>query len=111
MSESDARYGLCVSTGFMWLTPSRSDVLCVDVAVQEGVETTIRGKGRHDPCVLPRAVSPLSPLKSINTLKAALYERIETNKLGQVCHCFSTEIAWVFTTQTCTLSRFSPSLL
>lgn len=43
--------------GFGGLVESSSDpVPCVLSCHQEGEETTIRGKGRHDPCVLPRAV-------------------------------------------------------
>lgn len=38
----------------------------------EGIETTLRGKGRHDPCVLPRAVPLVESMISLVLIDALM---------------------------------------
>lgn len=47
---------------------------------QEGNEVTVSGKGRHDPCVVPRAVSIVEAMSAL--VIADFYLISRTNKLG-----------------------------
>ena len=47
---------------------------------REGVETTMRGKGRHDPCVLPRAVPMVEAMMAL-VLVDALMAQVAQNQL------------------------------
>ena len=40
-----------------------------------GDETTMRGKGRHDPCVLPRAVPMVEAMVSLVILDALMQQK------------------------------------
>jgi chorismate synthase len=39
---------------------------------REGEETTMRGKGRHDPCVLPRAVPMVEAMVALTLVDALM---------------------------------------
>jgi chorismate synthase len=47
---------------------------------RDGVETTLRGKGRHDPCVLPRAVPMVESMVAL-VLVDALMQQVAQNDL------------------------------
>jgi chorismate synthase len=46
-----------------------------------GAETTLAGKGRHDPCVLPRAVPMVEAMVALVLVDHALRQRAQ-NLLG-----------------------------
>ena len=48
------------------------DVRTVD---RDGMEVVIKGKGRHDPCVVPRAVPVVEAMAAIVLLDAYLINR------------------------------------
>ena len=55
----------------------KTGLLCryVYYVVSTGDETTMRGKGRHDPCVLPRAVPMVEAMVSLVILDALMQQR------------------------------------
>lgn len=46
---------------------------------REGEETTLRGKGRHDPCVLPRAVPMVEAMVAIVLVDALMQQIAQCN--------------------------------
>lgn len=62
-----------------------------ETVTRDGESTTIRGKGRHDPCVLPRAVPLVEAMVAITMLDALiqdqgqckLFPKERENKLGR----------------------------
>mmetsp|Transcript_1661 Transcript_1661/g.1809 ORF Transcript_1661/g.1809 Transcript_1661/m.1809 type:complete len:442 (+) Transcript_1661:71-1396(+) len=46
---------------------------------REGEETTLRGKGRHDPCVLPRAVPMVEAMMAIVLVDALMQHEAQCN--------------------------------
>lgn len=45
---------------------------------REGVESTLRGKGRHDPCVLPRAVPIVEAMVALVLVDALMQQQAQT---------------------------------
>jgi chorismate synthase len=43
---------------------------------KEGEETTVQGRGRHDPCVVPRAVPIVEAMAAITLVDHLLRNRI-----------------------------------
>ena len=48
-----------------------------NTVTREGEETTIRGKGRHDPCVLPRAVPMVESMIALVLVDALMQQQAQ----------------------------------
>lgn len=56
-----------------------------DTVTRDGIETKIRGKGRHDPCVLPRAVPMVESMVALTLVDALMQQKAQCelfNNLG-----------------------------
>jgi chorismate synthase len=50
---------------------------------RDGKEVDLRGKGRHDPCVLPRAVPMVEGMVAVTILDALMQQRAQCELLGE----------------------------
>ncbi|CAM9887721.1 unnamed protein product [Chrysoparadoxa australica] len=60
---------------------------------REGEETTMRGKGRHDPCVLPRAVPMVEAMVALVLADALMQDRAQCDLLDNPAASVRTRIA------------------
>lgn len=67
--------------------------VCVWFLYYLGEETTMRGKGRHDPCVLPRAVPMVESMVALVLVDALMQHHAQ-------CNLFSRDESFITTTNT-----------
>ena len=56
-----------------------STLLIIIFIICSGEETTIRGKGRHDPCVLPRAVPMVEAMVALVLLDGLMQQKAQND--------------------------------
>ena len=62
-----------------WLSVKYEHFDVLYLSSMSGTETTLRGKGRHDPCVLPRAVPIVEAMVALVLLDALMLHRAQCN--------------------------------
>lgn len=54
-------------------------VLLQNTVTRDGQEVSLRGKGRHDPCVLPRAIPMVEAMVALTLVDALMLQQAQCN--------------------------------